>query len=329
MRIARYVVFAVAALTLAASASGFGIQGHKAIAEAARMSQTLSAQSRDAIRQIIGNDDLAAIATWADQVRDVMRDAGPLVQDKNSLAYKEAARFIKDFPDNPSWHFVNLPLGSATYDANGPFAGKGDIVHKINDCVAILEGQASKMTRAQALRFLVHLVGDIHQPLHVGIGFYRVDKKGQSPLLVRNPHEVTSAMRNDRGGNLLFYTDENELHGYWDTVLVSQIAGPNYVDLAKFLSGVVGKNSPSWESKGDYRQWAEQWATESAKEANNAYDTRIKFGAVTYEDKKLKSIRIELPGDYQATQLDRETAQLAKAALHLVQLLNQIKWVTK
>jgi len=329
MKIARRVLSAVAALTLATCAYGFGLQGHKAIAEAARMSHTLSAQSRAAIKQIIGNDDLAAIATWADEVRDVMRDTGPLVQDKNSPAYEEAARFIKDFPDNPSWHFVNLPLGSTTYDANGPFAGKEDIVHKINDCIAILEGQAPKMTRAQALRFLVHLVGDIHQPLHVGTGFYRFDRKGQSPMLVRDPNEVTSAMRNDRGGNLLFYTDENELHGYWDTVLVSQIAGPNYMHLAKFLSAVAGKNSHAWESKGDYRQWAAQWATESAKEANHVYDTRIKFGAVTYEDKKLKSIRIELPGDYQAAQLEREVVQLAKAALHLVQLLNQIKWVNK
>jgi hypothetical protein len=93
----------------------------------------------------------------------------------------------------------------------------------------------------------------------------------------------------------LFYTDENELHGYWDTVLVSQIAGPNYMHLAKFLSVVAGKIHPPGNRKATTGSGRRSGRRKPPKRPNHVYDTESS-STVTYEDKKLKSIRIELPG---------------------------------
>jgi len=60
---------------------------------------------------------------------------------------------------------------SAT-DSLRPFVGNADVVHAIGQCIAILEGSAtpSDFSKQQAVRWLVHLVGDMHQPLHVTSG---------------------------------------------------------------------------------------------------------------------------------------------------------------
>ena len=111
-----------------------------------------------------------------------MKHQGPLAKDP------EAAQFNHQFPDNGQWHFVNLPLGSAEYTDNGRFSADNDVVQIINQCVKILEtpeGQKTRFTKKQALKFLVHLVGDIHQPLHVGTGYY--DLSGPTPVLIEDP----------------------------------------------------------------------------------------------------------------------------------------------
>jgi hypothetical protein len=63
-----------------------------------------------------------------------------------------------------------------TYVDNGPCSDRNDIVRAINDYISILEGKVTpNFAKLQAFRFLVHLVDDIDQPLHVGTGHYQVD----------------------------------------------------------------------------------------------------------------------------------------------------------
>jgi hypothetical protein len=303
-------------------AYAWGGEGHQAIGEAAARANILSKEARSEVIKLLGNDDLASVAVWLDHVRDAKRNRGPLKDDP------EADQFNKDFPTNSEWHFVNLPLGTKEYEENGKFSGPNNIVRQIQYCIEVLEGKQSKMTKPQALRTLVHLVGDVHQPLHVGIGFFKISEPPVKATLVRDPSKVTDSLFNDRGGNQLNYTASQKLHGFWDGNLVDGVipGNDNYKTIAQVLISKIGHSGSAWASKGNYKTWPGQWATDSVHQANEAYDSRIKYGKVSFENNKPDTIAITLPKDYQATHQTRATDQLAKAAYHLATLLNQINW---
>jgi hypothetical protein len=159
----KWIAVFAAALAAAGSAYPWGAEGHRTVADLARVQ--LTPPTRAAVIRILGSDDLASVAVWADDLRSVMRHQGPLANDP------EAHAFIAKFPRNGSWHYVDLPLGMA-YADDSPFASPDDVVHAIRRCVAVLEGRSNEMSPLIALRLLVHFVGDIHQPLHAGNGYY-------------------------------------------------------------------------------------------------------------------------------------------------------------
>jgi hypothetical protein len=141
----------------------WGAEGHQAIGEVART--MLSSKARGEIQKLLGNDDLASIAVWLDDVRNLAHHhSGPLKDDP------EAKAFNSKFPENDSWHFVNLPVGFTNYSLGGPYSSLNDIVHALRRAIDVLEGKSSQFTKVQALRIIVHLVGDIHQPLHTVSG---------------------------------------------------------------------------------------------------------------------------------------------------------------
>lgn len=137
-----YLIAALLSLGAATQLAAWGIEGHKAVGEVART--RLSATARAAVVKILGNDDLAAVAVWADEIRDAGRHRGPLVSDA------EAKAFTQKFPKNPSWHFVDQPLGTTGYTDNGKFSSEEDVVHTINSCIAVLEGKSSRFTASRA-----------------------------------------------------------------------------------------------------------------------------------------------------------------------------------
>ena len=107
----------------------------------------------------------------------------------------------RDIPGSMSWHFVNVPIWAHHYDPRD-CRRQGCVVSKIADFKATLQDRNLPVARRRtALRFLVHLVQDVHQPMHV-------------------------ADRNDRGGNnvQLRYGryDNTNLHQVWDSGLLSR-----------------------------------------------------------------------------------------------------------
>jgi len=313
---------AAVALALACAAPAFcwDAEGHKAIGIVA--SQNMTANARAHVVKILGNDDLGAIASWMDQVRLAYFHAGPLGADP------EALRFNAEFPKNGEWHYVDLPLGLKAYEPDGPFSKPDDVVHMIGMAVRVLEGGGDKrITKAEAVYMLVHFVGDLHQPLHVGNGFFDVAADG-SVKLVTDP-VVAKDLPNDKGGNADFYGTGkyDELHAYWDTNLVQKVADTKEAaDLAVVLAKKVAADGAGWKSPGDYHLWAEGWATESLMAARTAYDG-ITFGAETPDPRGgIKSIKITLPANYDAVCVPIAEERLAKAAYHLAEILNAIQW---
>jgi hypothetical protein len=310
------ILFLAALLVFTVNAYPWGGDGHRAIAEAARTQ--LSPEARAKIEKILGNDDLAAVAGWLDDVRIARRrHTGPLRDDP------EAAEFNARFPANDVWHYIDLPVGTTTYAESGPFASKNDIVHAIHHAIDVLEGHASDLTQRQALRVLVHLVGDAHQPLHSAAGYYDVSDRAH-PKLVSDP-AIAATKPHDRGGNQLFYDGPLQLHALWDDVMVTDLihTSPNRPLAAQLLAE---GNGQKWQTPGDYHQWAEKWIEDSASQAVEVY-RGIVIGPATMDPRgTIARIEVTLPDGYVEKQLPRAKTQLAKAAAHLSQLLNSIRF---
>jgi len=214
---------------------------------------------------------------------------------------------------NHLWHFADLPLGTTVYRNNYRYASGDDIVHASNRCITTLEappGQRTDLTKAEALEFLVHLVGDIHQPLHCGCGYYEI--QGRQVALITDP-EKAFRHPTDKGGNDLIYGKSHfqELHGFWDTTLTERAGhSPDDRKLLGVLKSQV--NIEGGRTAGDYHQWAEEWVVESVREARGAYEGVVFQEAEAGKNGKLKSIHIRLPADYDRGQINRAADQLAR-----------------
>jgi len=148
--------------------------GHRMVARLAE--QRLTPHTRDAIRDILGGQSLSDASVWADNIRQYRRDADPL-------------------------HYVNIPLADTAYDAERHCPNGRCIIAAIASDERVLANPTSPpLDRAEALRFLVHFMGDLHQPLHV-------------------------ADKSDRGGNrrtVYLHGDSTDLHKVWDGKLLDQ-----------------------------------------------------------------------------------------------------------
>jgi hypothetical protein len=133
----------VTCLLVAASVQhvfAWGEDGHAIVAEIAQ--RRLNDAARAMVERVLAHGSLASVASWADDAK------------------------FTNHRDTRPWHFVNIPLESTTYDAATDC--------RANDCViAALAALKDELrcgkdddTRLDALRFVVHFVGDIHQPLH-------------------------------------------------------------------------------------------------------------------------------------------------------------------
>jgi hypothetical protein len=124
-------------------AFAWGQEGHSIIAEIAQ--RRLSPESAAMVSQVLGTGhSLASIASWADDVRD-------------------------DRPNTYNWHFADIPIATSSYDAlrdctNDP--AKGDCVVAELDRLKNDLRCATDDQKFEALKFAVHFVGDVHQPLH-------------------------------------------------------------------------------------------------------------------------------------------------------------------
>ena len=160
---------------LSAPAHSWGTDGHQVIATLAEQQLTLAA--RKEINRLLAlepGQTLASISTWADEHRN---------------------------PQTAPWHYVNLPRGTCTYEAARDCPDGKCVVEAINRQADVLTSNAADQARLTALKYLVHLVADIHQPLHAG---YKDDRGG-------NTYQLQAFMR---GTNL---------HAFWDTGLIKSL----------------------------------------------------------------------------------------------------------
>ena len=211
-------------------------------------------------------ESLADCSTWADEHR-------------------------RELPKTASWHYVDVPLDEPRYDDRfaGDEPGKGYIVPKLRECMNVLGDRDRPVEeRRFALRFLVHLVEDLHMPLHVGENH----DEGGNDLQVR---------WFDRGSNL---------HRVWDVGIIDR-AGRGE---AGWLDDLIAMDTPEARLEAQ-RGSVEDWATESLLASREAYrdpktGQRMKSG-------------VKLGNDYQAKSLPVAKRRLYQAGMRLAMVLNE------
>lgn len=230
---------------------------------------------------------------------------------------------------NTKWHFVNFPIGSASYLPASPYAKDTDVAHAIKGCIAVLEGRGAfdGLSKLEALRYLVHLVGDVHQPLHTTFEIWNV-KDPLHPKMEKPTPTPAKGDLFDGGGNDLYFAAKEELHALWDDGLVAAIVP------SKDTNKLVHALQPSVSAKldrapGDYHEWAQTWLSESMLLVPDAYHG-IKYNSYVEEPQAKgnpkKKILITLPADYTARHVTVVREQIIKGGAHLLQLFNAIQW---
>ena len=211
----------------------WGPKGHQIVGDIAKAHLTDTARRN--IQQLLGNDDLASVANWADDVK--------------------ARR-----PESFGWHFVDIPKDSSGFsqprdcyqpDDKHPYTKEDHhncVVDRIAMFKQVLANQsASREDRVEALKFIVHFVGDLHQPLHA-----IAEARGGNDIHVV---EFGSAQCGSRPCNF---------HYVWDIALLEH-AGRSEQDYVAYLEQQIATNH--WKASGT----PEDWANESLKLAKQVW----------------------------------------------------------
>lgn len=190
-------------------------------------------------------------STWADEIR---------YDSRFHDADGETTRLLPGFPDmqrHRDWHYVNRPLTGSPATSAIP----GQLAQRLEVLASELGNPRIRVQqRAYALVWLIHLVGDVHQPLHV---VSRYDASGQGDqggnrLLINNPQNPRSPLTN--------------LHAYWDELPAPpSLRGERLEALAATISAMHPPTPPA----GGFQRWLqESWqiARESAYPAPDGFD---------------------------------------------------------
>lgn len=329
-------------LSAPAPALAWGPDGHKAVGRIADqfLRDHNATNTLNRIRQILRqNESLSGVSIWADIIKGLQ--TGPNVTNTDS----DTQAFLRD-PRNKNhrdWHFVDIPLDCEGYDACSvapiKFNNASDLVQMINVCVSALRSNAAnpRLSKRNALRMLVHLLGDLHQPLHVGSGFINPNGPEDAIVFATDPAFIKqNGLNHDQGGNMLLIEParRDRLHGFWDGDLVKALIGNQTPALfADSLKNSVAVNEANWNGQGNFRTWANQWASDSIKlSRNHAYD--IPNGGVRIVDSfnsqevvvEAEAVRfgVELADGYKDKNKEIVRVQLVKGGYRLAKLLEAI-----
>lgn len=201
-----------ACLLVAICLVSWGFTGHRTVALIA--ANHLTAQAKAAVADLLDGQSMADVSTWADEVR-------------NTPEYKHTA----------PWHFLNLPIGLSQQEFNKAVTAqaKSNVYNALLDNMKILSIDRTKENRALALKFIIHFVGDLHQPMHIS----RAEDKGGNTIQVQFDNKGTN------------------LHSLWDSKLLDK-QGLSDVQLVEKLDrkrqqqeSILTKSEPIqwiWES---------------------------------------------------------------------------------
>lgn len=205
----RKLLLLAAALLPVAEASGWGQKGHDTVACIAECNLTPEAAAR--VADLLDGYSMVYWANWLD-----------------SASHTPEMAYTK------TWHYANVDEGF-TFDSM-PKNPSGDAVEAIERIVADLKsGKLSRDEERLSLKMLIHLVGDLHCPMHAG-------------------------HLSDRGGNSVrvrFFDEETDLHSLWDTALPEAAHRWSYSEWQSQLDRLP-EEAVTEIQRGTPREWFEE-----------------------------------------------------------------------
>lgn len=187
----------------------WGQIGHRVVGQIAEWHLNRKAQKR--IESILGSESLAMVSTWMDEI-------------KSDPSYNHLN----------TWHYLTVEEGKG-YDPEIQEEG-GDAFEKTDMIIEALKtGKLSVEQEQEYLKMLVHLVGDLHQPLHVGTG-------------------------TDRGGNdvkVTYFNENTNLHTVWDSKVIDG-KKLSFTELARHLNLRAEKETLNKYQRVGMEEWLEE-----------------------------------------------------------------------
>jgi hypothetical protein len=285
-------------LLAVAPAWSWGTAGHRIVAIIAE--QRLSPSVREKIRMLLmdGKYSLADISNCADQIRE---------SDRTRPEDKMCRSMAGDVPaTNATWHYIQIPVPTQG-TALEAFCPQGDCVTaKIASFTETLRTSKDEGQRRQALLFLVHLFGDIHQPLHT---VNRACDNGGNSERVRFSPEGQ-------------YSKEN-LHQVWDTAELDLLmAGYSVADERTFAGALIASISSV-----DAEKWSRATPEEMTWESYKIAITEV-YPAVPYQNfcggRESALIKTDLSTPYEEDGAKIVQLQLIKAGVRLAAILESV-----
>jgi len=217
----------------------WGKTGHRIVGEIAE--RQLSDDVKDIVYDILDGESLAVVSTWPDEMR-----SNP------------------EFDKFSHWHYVNLPLDKEYPEVKHT---KDNVVTIIERCVAILKSPSSdKEMKKFYLKYLVHLVGDLHQPMHTG----RYEDYGGS--------KISLTFKGRKGSD-----NKTNLHVLWDTNLIDDFK-MSYTEWSNHLQNKyrkeVVKQSNTLEWTFESHWWARDIYKNTPEGSYLSYDYVYKYQPV-------------------------------------------------
>jgi hypothetical protein len=217
----RKIALSLFSLVLSAALLSWGATGHRTIGKIA--AGHLTPQATAAVRELIGDTTLAEISTWPDEVR-------------SQPAYRSTA----------PWHYINLPIGLSFAD----FEAKVKGMNQENVYSALLKQEqilgsatSTRPQKVEAMKYIVHFVGDLHQPMHV-------------------------SREEDKGGNTIqlnYDGNGTNLHALWDSKLIDH-QGLTYEQMAEKYDHATPAQIKQWQNEPLI-----QWIWESYQASSKLY----------------------------------------------------------
>jgi len=207
----------------------WGPTGHRVIGEVA--SWNISNKTKREIAKLLYGESLASASTFADEI-------------------KSDKRYNKFY----SWHYVNFDFGKKYEECEHNY--EGDVIQGIQICLDTLKSKIIlKEDKIFYLKLLVHLVGDLHQPFHIG----RKEDKGANDI------------------KLKWFQEPSNLHKVWDEDMINHY-NMSYSELSNDL-----RYLKRTEKKEIQKGTLMDWVYESQKLAQNVYSSAKKDDILGYK----------------------------------------------
>lgn len=196
----------------------WGQTGHRIVGDIA--ADHLTPKAREEVDRVLGPTSIAIAGTWMDEIRS-----------------------DPDYDHTHDWHWVTIPEGMSYEETEkNP---NGDLINAIRTFINELKsGSLSAEEEKEKLKMLIHLIGDIHQPLHVGTG-------------------------EDQGGNqteVEWFCEPSNLHRVWDSEMIDDTK-LSYTEFSDAINHPIDEQISNWQDSGVL-----DWASEAMELREQVYD---------------------------------------------------------